>query len=408
MNTLNCLSQRKIKVPCLGMLLLCLTACKTTNDLPQARQFLQQNKATILLENTNSVQHLFADSLLQANEVFLSSESHATASNTDICFFFLKFFKDKTDFRYLLTEHSYAASRLINQYLRNGDEAFLKRIYQQFRGTFEWTQERMEFWQKLRDYNLTLPEERRIVPIGCDIEHQTGIAYSYLIALLPKSEVPDKLSNLLKEIQNLHLPDYRTKQGSQQIDSLLTDIRIRRADYEAFLGKNLNEFEFTLQNMMPVHQYYLSNNLENREKAICENFRQLYARLPKGKFYGQWGSYHTLQKAPYLTLAKYLQHDSESPCKHKVISIYSLYENSYYLDNESKKPKPIKNAKSVKLWTSVTDANLTLFRLLGESTPFTQKLYAWASDETFNAGVTTDYFQYLLVIKNSPAMKPLE
>lgn len=170
-----------MKIPYLGILFLYLTACKTTNDLSRARQLLQQNKATISLENTNSVQHLFADSLLQANEVFLSSESHATALNTDICFFFLKFFKDKTDFRYLLTEHSYAASRLLNQYLRNGDEAFLKRIYQQFKGTFEWTQERMAFWQKLRAYNLTLPEGRRIVPIGCDIEHQTGIAYSYLI-----------------------------------------------------------------------------------------------------------------------------------------------------------------------------------------------------------------------------------
>lgn len=397
-----------MKICCWGTLLICLTACKATTNLPQARQFLQQNKATILLENTNSVHHLFADSVLQTNEVFLSSEHHATASNTDICFFFLRFFKDKTDFRYLLTEHSYAASRLLNQYLRNGDEAFLKRIYQQFRGTFEWTQERMEFWQKLRVYNLTLPENHRIIPIGCDIEHQSGIAYSYLLALLPKAGIPDSLSVVLKNIQNQELPDYFTARGVEQIRSLLTDIEAKRRIYEVCLGKNLTEIEFTLQNMLVAHHYYQTNNKDIREKAICDNFLQLYAKLPQGKFYGQWGSYHTLQKAPYLTLAQYLQHDSTSPCKHKVISIYSLYENSYYLDNESKKPKPLKNTKSVKLWTSSTDANLTLFKMIGESSPFAQKLYAWASDATPNGGVTTDYFQYLLVIKNSPAMKPLE
>lgn len=51
------------------------------------------------------------------------------------------------------------------------------------------------------------------------------------------------------------------------------------------------------------------------------------------------------------------------------------------------------------------DKDFTLFKLNGKRSPFAQELYFVESPD---GGVTTDYFQYVLIIKDSKGATPIE
>ncbi len=138
---------------------------------------------------------------------------------------------------------------------------------------------------------------------------------------------------------------------------------------------------------------------------------EIEKRLPKGKYYGQWGLSHIFQRPfPYVNwLGGARLNGRDSVFKGgKVLSIAYVYDNCKYLYPTLRKDY-IGSINTldleVKVFNSFIKNGCTLFKLNGKNSPFSEKLI-WPIIHKFpKDGVTTDYFQYLTIIKDSDAVE---
>ncbi|HAK41564.1 MAG TPA: hypothetical protein DCM59_01010, partial [Clostridium sp.] len=121
------------------------------------------------------------DSDIEGKEIFFTAEYHGTKINKQLSMKFLKYLKEKTNFKYYLCELPYSDAYFLNKYLDTGDIKILEEIYKPLKGTFEWNKDYFHHWKKVYEYNNTLPKESRIQVVGVDIEHQPINAYRFLV-----------------------------------------------------------------------------------------------------------------------------------------------------------------------------------------------------------------------------------
>ena len=151
------------------------------NQLEILEEYLLNNYSIVNLEGDKGFVDLsILDSNLEGKEIFFTGEHHGVKANSELNMKFIKYLKEKTDFKYYLCESSYSKAYFINKYLETGDINFLESVYKPLKGTFGWTKDSYNHWKDLYEYNQTLPIEKRIQVVGVDIEHQIANAYIYI------------------------------------------------------------------------------------------------------------------------------------------------------------------------------------------------------------------------------------
>jgi hypothetical protein len=140
-----------------------------------------------------------------------------------------------------------------------------------------------------------------------------------------------------------------------------------------------------------------------------KNFEKIYSRFSKGKFFGQWGLEHVYLSnhgGPYKTdncFATFLNSDFE-PTKGKVISISYFYKDSKSMTRGKKYGEAkVNEVSKIELLAEESKGDYTLIRFDGEGTPFGNKPFFVSYPM---AGATKDYYQFGILIKNSPASRP--
>ena len=121
--------------------------------------------------------------------------------------------------------------------------------------------------------------------------------------------------------------------------------------------------------------------------------------MPKGKWFGQWGAYHTLQRGTHSSFANFVKIRTELPVFGKVLTIQTLYENGTYRDPFTVNPVAFTNLAKENPLSNLATTDFTLFRLNNTNSPFQQQLLWWGTDEPLNDGVTLNYFQYIFLVK---------
>ena len=373
------------------------------------KSYLKDNVLDIDISDTSDYKGLsFLDSRLKSNNVFLCGEGHATAKNQEIQLYLLKYFNQKGNVRYLLTEEGYGSAYLINKYLRTGDKAYLEIVFSQLKGTFGWNKESYNFLLELFKYNNQLPEDKKITVLGADIEHQTRTGYIALNELLPKEKAPDSISKNIEYLRNNCKNDNLEK--SSFATELSKDVDINVKDYKAYLKDNFFDFEFIVNNISNRDKCYNKEGMDwmFREDCIRKNFEKIYSHFPKGKYFGQWGSDHT-----YLSdrggpgkidncFATYLNSDFE-PTKGRVTSIAYFYKDSKVMSKEGNGEEKVNEVSKVGILAEESKGDYTLIRFDGEGTPFGNKPFFVSYPLE---GGTKDYYQFGILIKNSPATRP--
>lgn len=374
--------------------------------------YLEKNHADIDLNNDNlNDKFNILDSDIDKNDVILTGEGHAIKDNYILELDLLKYMNQKYSVRYLLEELGYSQCCIINQYLESGDDRKLKFIYNELDGTAACSQEGYDFWIELRKYNLTVPENKRIKVIGIDIEHQIATACEYLNYLMPKNNVPQKIQPVLEKYKD----SYKLKNNDdfiKAVKNLQSDMNVNSSLYSEYLGNNYFDFSIVVDNIVNSKNAYALNGKnfdEIREPCIYNNFKRIYSHMPAGKYFGEFGMEHVYQKTcnSYMgdekRFAMYLN-GSDSPVKGKVLSIAYGYENCFYTDCmhnyiQSKADSVIGDLNIIDKYGR-TDA--AVFKLNGDNSPFNKKVYFVQGP---HGGCTTDYFQYVILIKNSKGTK---
>ena len=101
--------------------LVIFTSSSQTDNIISDNKYLKQNYSSISNDNEDASLELhILDGDIKENEVFLTGEVHGNSANHKLQMKFLKYFKQKTNLKYLLSEISYSEAYYINQYLESG------------------------------------------------------------------------------------------------------------------------------------------------------------------------------------------------------------------------------------------------------------------------------------------------
>lgn len=98
--------------------------------------------------------------------------------------------------------------------------------------------------------------------------------------------------------------------------------------------------------------------------------------------------------------------------KGKILSVIYVYKDCKEMMNKDYREIDLTTCNyNEKLISLFLKTDITLFKLNGKNSPFEQSLFLFLSEKFCGSkpseGVTTDYFQYVVFIKNSKATTPL-
>lgn len=369
--------------------------------------------ATYLLNN-----HSSSSDILDTNkyELFVSGETHATQKNFDVEIDIIKNLSQNSDLKYIIAEYSMANAFLINTYLQTGEISNLDVVFKELKGTAASNNEFYKFLQDLYEFNKTLPNDKKLTYLGVDVEHQLNNTIGILYDIALRNDIYENIKELIE--------NYNQQKSNDELlaslETIYTDIQNNSQMYSDKLGQEFWIFKYLIRNILNTYKYEIVSNdyLQQssvRERAMIENFYEIYNHYPKGKYYGQWGLEHTYlsnvkinfhpENEPRLATA--LNSNEHSPVKDKVCSMTIVYFDSFNMNRDGREPQSIdirisndKNEMdSLKLFAQ---DNIQFFNLEAENSPFSKELYL-LKDNLTKSGVTTDYFKNLIVVKNFPA-----
>lgn len=380
--------------------------------------YLQNNHRALDLDKENFSQALdLLEADLEGKEIFFTGETHGLKVNKALEMRFIEYFKEKTDFRYYLMELPYSNAYFYNKYLETGDMKILEEMYRPLKGTYEWSKESYGHWENLYEYNKTLSEDRKLIVVGVDIEHQIYTAFRYLIDVLPDKEAPQEIREKLSYIEKL-LYNLDENLVQEKTKELLIDMEDKEDLYKEYLGEDFFGFKLVNENIINSFKSYEMQEADDwnntRDKFIYENFLEVHKQLAKGKYFGQWGLNHAYQakEDEVMWFGSYLNSEG-SKFKDKILTIAYIYDDcrqmgkckdskyEYKVDSLSTILEPIKEANDK------VGGDIILYKLTEKDSPFYDYLLHELFESKDKKAKATDFFQYIVCIKNSEATEPL-
>ena len=354
---------------------------------------------------------------LQDKDIFFTGEVHGIKANADLNMKFLKYFKESTDFKYYLSELSFSNAYFLNKYLKTGDEEILEDIFKELKGSYSWNMDNFNFWLELYKYNNDLPEEKKIEILGVDIELQPFTSYRYLVEVIPDEDPPLEIKKMLDNTVNtfnrLSEAEYGSIYGNAK--DLQNDIVVKESVYRKYLGEHYFGFKTVVANLLNYEKAYKNkrnqvdwNNL--RDEMIYYNFVLLQRRIPKGKYYGQWGVNHIFQsKEKNISwFSTYLNEDEIY--KDKILSVAFNYENTMQMGKMGDKQYIINKIDFIfpymKLVNDSIGGSMNLYKLNGVNSPFNDISMHYTFTQKLLDESMLDFIQYILYIKDSGPTEP--
>lgn len=374
----------------------------------ELKDYLKKNYSIIDPKDESMKDLSIMDDDLKDGEMFLTGENHGVRANIELRIKFLKYYKGKTNFKYYLCELPYSMTHFLNIYLETKDENTLKDIYRPLKGTDAWNKDEYDYWGTLYEFNRGLPEDDRLTLVGTDIEHQPQNGIRFMKYCLDKNHVSGIINDHVEEFWN------KSDITNEELEYFYGKIEEELTKNEDLYGDLLKEYYFRFKhvnnNLLNMLEVYTGSNFNGvRDKKMYENFLIFFNCLPKGKYFGQLGLSHIFQKSfPNIAWLGSSLNKEGSQFKGKVLSVAYAYRDCKYLY-----PTTRRNYVSSidTLDPSITeleyfiDSDYTLFKLNGEGSPFSKELIWPLEHKSPVGGVTTDYFQYLVVAKDSGAMR---
>ncbi len=381
-------------------------------------QYLKDNYNNIDLDNKIETFHIL-DEDLKSKEIFFTGEVHGIKANADLHMKFLKYFKEKVDFKYYLAEFSYSNAYFLNKYLNTGDIRILEDVFEELKGSYSWNKDSFEFWVNFQQYNNNLEEERKIQVIGIDIELQPSTSYKYFVDILPSEDPPIEIKKMINNIINTNNRLIETGFGASYSTAkdLQKDIIAKESIYRDYLGEHYFGFKTVSSNLLKYERAYRNkrnqvdwNNL--RDKMIYENFVLIERRMPKGKYFGQWGVNHVFQSKEknIKWLATYLN-EEDSIYKDKVLSIAFNYENSRQMGKMGDKQYIINEVDFIFPYMKVANdrigGDMNIYKLNAAGSPFKDIRMYYTFNRELLEEPMVNFFQYIVYLKGIGPTDPL-
>jgi hypothetical protein len=388
------------------------------------------------LDLAGAPQFALFDPAFYQNKLFLLGESHGVQRVQEVDFALLRHLNQRAGVRTYLAEVDCAQAFYLNEYLRTGDEPTLSRVFASWvAGQAQWAN--ADFQQKIRhirQFNQTLPAARRIRFVGIDGVQDYPLMVTYLAAQRAAGRaLPPALAVRLDSVAAAcgtgrvlatAAVALRTQQALQAAAPAA-----RRA-----LGAAYELVQHALTNLG------YARTLPEREAQLLANYQAALPlwHLQNEKLYGLWGLGHVLQSPAlggYRALAARIR-QSTLPGHDAVASILCTYSGCQMMTPSAGLPAalrtpgqlftsatlfnhdgPLVRLAGIETLKAATPAGGTTLWWLGAPGAAAQRLPAQVS---YAPGVpagqqlgfdtqrpATDYVQYVLLLRDSPATQPL-
>lgn len=374
---------------------------------------------------------LFDESFYK-NQLFLLGESHGVQTPQAVDFALLKHLNQRVGLRHYLAEVDASQARLLNQYLQTGDTTLLKRVFSRWvKQKAQWGN--ADFYrkiQRIRALNQTLPNRRQIRFVGIDRIQDNALTADHLSSLLTTA----RLSATDRSIVDTLLTQLRSSRPDSVVGAtvlpLLDRFKADSATYQRLLKSTYTETRQLLTNIGWLR------TIPSREATLFANFAEVLPGLNGEKLYGLWGFFHVLQEKPVNSgkpLACRIR-ESNLYLHDKIVSITFAYLDSFmmlpssYLPVAARAPgqrfSPVNlfnndgtmmRTEGIDVMRSLTKPqSVTLFALdrpgsFARTTPLRIRYSsAMAQRIEFNPSLPmTAYFQYVMLVRDSPMTEPL-
>lgn len=338
--------------------------------------------------------------------------------------------------RTYVAEVDCAKAYYLNEYLRTGDEAALDLVFRSWIAeTAQWANKDLRAkFQQIRAWNQTLPQRRQIRFLGLDELQDLPLAADYVAALLRNKALPPLLrsqaDSVVAALRRLGAPAL-----AGVARRAMHELTAQETAYRRELGSRYDDLCHVLASVADAR------GAGQREKNIFANFQRLYRaqHLEREKLYGFWGLQHVLQSPLQggSTSFASMVRQSSLPVHDKVVSLMCVFADCQMLVPSGWLPPasqenghrygqtdkfnhngPLVVLEGVEeLKQRTQPGSTTLFRLdapaaatthqpirvsyslgapLGQNMQFKPELPA------------TAYVQYLVLVRNSAAVQPLE
>ncbi|WP_061994034.1 erythromycin esterase family protein [Clostridium sp. ATCC 25772] len=395
--------------------------------------YVKKNSRELKLNdiNDNKDLDLILDNIKDKNIVF-TNETHGMKENTYIKEKFINYLMDNWNLKYFFVENGYAECSFINEYLQTGDEKLLNDIFNNF-FNIVYTEDEKQVLKKIYLKNKELPDEKKLKFVGIEaIESYNGVKFYFNNILekynnLPKEQIA-KIEKILECNEKEELYTERSNEYIKAIEEFENDIKENNEAYIKHLNKEeVFNIEFILNNLKNMSQignpekggpYVNKEFYETRDKLSYENIISIYDHFGEGKTYIHYGIAHAYQSQfnGVKFLAKNLNDDLKF--NGKIYSINTVYEEGERFNNFSYETERY-NSITTELQNTLKDAGIEnsnrIIPLDNKKSPYKKKMYkelfelqyAYGDEEMFknDKGVTTDFFQAEIVIKNP---RPIE
>lgn len=293
-----------------------------------------------------------------ARRLYVAGEQHGIAENQALEYAFLTQLHRRAGVHLYFQELSYSSSLLLDRYLQTGDEQALERAFRGFTGTYSNSRDLLRLYRRIRRYNEGLEPAERIRVVGFDIEHQPRTAFAVAADFVGDRRAPD-----------LH-------------DGLFDRIR----ETAARAAQQNGEWNRV------------------RDRMMYENALALLERMPGDEsLFGQWGLNHVFQDEEFgvVWLAARLATDPASPLAGRVVRITYAYEDVQQMGKGGRRRRPLTTYRpDPGTMMCMAETKYTLFRLDAPESPYASQLRWMHSTPRPTGGVTTDYFQYVVLIRD--------
>ncbi|MEZ0486304.1 erythromycin esterase family protein [Fibrella aquatica] len=377
------------------------------------------------------------DKAFYDNQFFLLGESHGFQRPQQVDLALLKHLNKRVGVRYYIAEVDPTKAYYLNQYLQTGQDSLLRLVFRSWIAeTAQWAN--IDFFRKIqaiRAYNQTLPAKKRIRFVGIDVVQDRPLLAQQLRELTGfqasfQADQP-RLDSLVTYLTAA--PKKPDSLAAQVAMNWLAKIRNEAATYRNAPGQTMNELTAALTGLG------YRKSIRRREPTLFANFRDAVSRLDlhDEKLYGFWGAYH-VGLAPLSDGNKSfaaMVADSDLPMRSKMVSLLCRYVDSFMMVPTAFLPPfwqdkgkaysrldkfndngPMMRIDGIDAFIDQSKPNtVTLFKLSGTLAgrqPITATYSPFMPAEQRlqfdTARPTTDYFQYIVLIRNSEMTQPLD
>lgn len=369
----------------------------SSSTVDQLSAFLRDNRFPLDIDRLDL--SVMAKDLEDCEVILSGAEFHGTIATYQLQYSLATALHQQAGVKYLLLGIGHATGKMYDAYINNGDQELLDLIQSEIKYSSASCLQHRQAWENLYQYNQDLAPEDRITVIGIDLEFQPHTAFHYLSFLTNGNNIVPAPDEYLGTPQSL----------DKYVTKLENDFSSRKAIYLEALGDNYEEYSLVLKNLRDTVTANIGENFYAiREGMMYENFLRTYEGYPPGKYFGQFTMDHIYQHQTNTSLLEespslgmYLNSD-DSPVQGKVLSIAAMYFESVFRFNYGRyyTARLKQNYFSDELiFRNLAQENTyTLFPLVGEDSPFTRDPFTIKKPY---GGVTTDYYQYILVIIES-------